>query len=341
MEFNKLMVGQHSVDIEGGISITVSSTFGQDEIKIFVPPSETQALLDAVAKDQIGNPEFRQFDAKQNDMIEFSSLVTLTIEDVIIIGGEETPIGSGTNEYLFFRSGVELTIVTTTNSTYVPPTPPPTIYIGGHVGNQPAVWSDSFGLKLLGLRNTFGQPERYGQVQVISADGLGWAGYVEKYDGAANPALTNPFTGVTTPYGYLSRAAYWNHDTGDANLIGPYTSGDVSAVTYISDDKRDLRGSMTYDRATTAKFATFKWNGGTAIFSDNWQVTAGPTPALPGTTSKNGRLKVQGDKYSIDGGPWITYSPGMVGLCSAHIPYTAPTPPPTTTKTTTIIGFPG
>lgn len=332
MTVNKLTVGKRVVDVAPGVRIAVSSVFGQDEITIHVPPERAAPLVEEAAQFAQTDPEFKQIDGKQGDLVTVGSSVTLTVtvyENVVINPGDGTAGSGGTREVVGVASSVKLTIVTTTPAPpYTPPVAPPQIIIGGYTNKngiyKPFIWDDVNGLRMLGLRSTYMNEESTGVVNAMSADGSILVGYV---------TVRDPTMAGAAEVGPQMRACAWRNGTADSDVVWweRGKKGFQSQARTI-DAGGTVRG-MWFERNVA-----FQWNGR----GGDKATDIGGTVNMGSTSSPNGRVKVTGSVYQLDGGPMIKIGNDVVANCVTHIPYTAPTPPSTTpTVTTTVLVFSG
>lgn len=343
MQLNKLMVGQRTIDLDGGVRITVSSVFGQDEITIHAPPETAVPLIDEALDAANRDPEFLQREATNADVLTVGDVLTLTItvyDNIDINPG--TGSGGGTNDIVIVNSSVRLTIVTTTYPpVYVPPPKPPEIFIGGykHFGassglpdghNEPFVWDDVRGLRMLGLRSTLFRDESSGEVLGISADGQVPVGSVAVRDTTVPP-------GATAQIGPQSRACAWRNGVNDSEVVA-WTVGkkDAQSQALAINAAKTVVSGMWRNGAAAGFPTAFTWDGQNNHALSNASGVVGSFHP----DSTNGRVHTSQNKYQLDGGPWISYGGGdCVATCAAHVPYTAPTPPnqTPTVKTTTLV----
>lgn len=337
MAMTNLMIGKRSVQFDDGVTITVLSTFGQEEVQIYAPEDIAQETQEEALERMNADPEYLARKATNNDLVTLNDLLTLTVTVYDNIDIIPTVPGSGTSDIMYVLSSVRLTIITTTPAPpYTPPTPPATIFIGGQDSSgNPFIWDDKNGLRTLGLRNSVSNKERRGFVYGFKNDGTLPFGSVEVYDPTIDPLFTNPISGApsTTPFGYIQQACVWRNGTGDADVVR-WASGETSEA-HSMDANGTVHGTFA-KRPLNSGVTTrsgFSWNGtaGSGIGA------GGAVVGVPSLTSSNGRVRVQGDKYQLDGGPWITFSSGRQSYGVLHIPYTPPTPPDQTPKVTTSV----
>lgn len=186
----------------------------------------------------------------------------------------------------------------------------PMIYIGGTCVSGPAYWTSDSGLHALSEGGFSGG--RYGQVLALSPDGAIAVGSLEIYDPHINHNLDNPYTGASgPPYGWIARIAVWRsgyYNTGNPD-IGPWVSGDpASRAVGTSADKSqiwvDVGGAG--GRWDGKSFSTIQFSGRAA-------------DAPPGPISADGRVRVSGNKYSLDNGPWVEWGgTDCVAACVVH-----------------------
>lgn len=361
MALNKLMVLSRTVTF-GEATITVSSVYGQDDITITAPPTVTEQLQGKV-DDLVEAVDKAKLNGKFEDFVQLFSQVRLTVQTSTsgaptpppyyppnIGGGDDnsSEIDIGLQDFVQVTNSITITLVTTTQNEAPPLPPAPSqIFIGGRdTGNgNPAIWDDVGGARALGVRNGLGQGERNAVVLGFSPDGKLPFGSVEVYDNSVNPALTNPFTGAQQPYGYVTQACVWRNGTRDSDVMR-WNSGESSEAR-----KMDANGTVhgLFSRVTyTGSLGStpvvyfnggFRWNG----YAGSGPTTETTAPPVPSLTSSNGRVKVSGNKYSLDNGPWIQFANQYFSAaCVLHIPYTPPAnPPPPPIVTTTTLVFSG
>lgn len=351
MALNKLLVLSRTVQI-GAASITVSSVYGQDDITITAPPAVTEQLQDKV-DDLVAAVDKAKLNGKFEDFVRLFSQVRLTVQTTTsgaptpppyyppsIGGGDDnsTEIDMGLQEFVQVTNSITITLVTTTQNEAPPlPPAPPQIFIGGRdTGNSnPVVWDDVNGARALGLRNRFSENEPAGTVYGFSSDGKIPFGMVAVTRPATAYSAANGHGAFGTQYN-AQIAACWRNGTGDADLAS-YKTDDLSEA-YTMDAGGTVRGLLFRNGVSTTGFT---WNG-RAGGSLSPNTTQPRQPAAP-ATSTNGRVKVSGNKYSLDNGPWIQFANQYFSAtCVLHIPYTPPAnPPPAPTVTTTTLVFSG
>lgn len=284
MSFNKLMALSRTADLPGGVRIVVSSVFGQDTIAIHAPETMREQVVAAVEED-------RQVQARRPaEKREVPVTVKPKFDDII-----ETFDACSVN-------------ISTDTSTTAPVTTALRIFIAGVAADpsRPAFWTSEIGYGQLGLRNN----ERNGVINAFSPDGKWQIGSVEIYDGNPDPSMTNPFNGQTTARGWIQRAYVWKSGFGNnGNPIGWVTGDPYSRAT-------NMEGTAVVGDTAGGKFT---WNG---EFNGRRNVIGGAAPpTMISPTSKDGRVRISGNKYSLDGGPWTAWGPsGAV----AYVVHTLP-----------------
>ena len=323
MRMNNLQVLSHSTQLQNGVTITVSSVFGHNNISIDAPASiddgtcaDMHQLVDEV-RHLVGFVNLADF-------IRLKSEVALTVTTRTpppppppdptpppppVITPVPPPSGGGggggsdpdpgtdkvdinVQDYALVQSDVQVVIsVRKTIPGGLKPTGPSIIIGGGTQGGDGFVWDDYNGYTQLDDGGNYALQRRNATVVGLSPDGKVLCGYVQQYDGNPNKALTNPYTGKTPPIGWITRAAKWASRT-DQPQLPVYTSGGTNpdiALT-VTNDGNTVKGMLNTGGG-------FSWNGRA---NTNWSNAS--TPAQMGLTSPDGKVVVHLDgTYTIGG----------------------------------------
>jgi hypothetical protein len=342
MRLNGLQVLSRTVGLPGGVTITVSSVFGQHDIRIEAPPGAVQAqdAVQQVAEQLREVPAFGVL----RDVVKVSGTIKLTLTSTDYTesfnpdpsSSDATTSGDniavGLRDHILVAGSITVTLVTGTYPSWTPPPVPPQIFIGGQTskGQDAFVWDDINGYTPLNLGNS--AQRKNGQVLGFSPDGSVIVGQLQSLQSGS----------------FYTIAAKWQTRNNEAQIPNYNAStGVMQTALQASNDGGTILGGGVAAAGNKVSPFHFKWDGQNGHSA---AIEAGAA-TQQGLTSPNGRLKVNGQKYQIDGGPWINWGPNSPVLASGvrqapsdavafgvmHNPYTAPTAPQPTYTTTVLV----
>lgn len=380
MRMNSLQVLSRTVDLPNGVRITVSSVFGQHDIRIEAPENAGPGLIDAV-QGIADVAEHMNLLGRLLDVVQVAGVikVTATVRTPPPYvppyvppppppppppdptppgdpggsgdpGGGTTPVSSEVNEAIADRvlmaNSITVTIVVRTPGVYAPGAATPQVFIGGQTssGLTAFVWDDVNGYNTIDIGGSYLAPRKAGIISGLSPNGKVLCGSLMIFDQTPEIGFGSISTGgAAGVVGWVSIAAKWQSRTDTAQLAHYISGGNygIDARTVTNDG-----GTVTGTLSQTG--GGFTWNG-----SNNSNVT--PIKAVParmGLTSPDGRVVVSGKNYKIDNGPWKPWVSSAAGVarqapsdalayCVVHVSATSTAPPPPDTYKTTTLVFSG